>query len=87
MRYYYYAIISTNGMNVDDELELSRILACTHAVCEEGMAPGLRETKWHPERGATAECGLEETFSKGPLHCLNLHVVMGVGKMRPRLAL
>ena len=30
---------------------------------KKGMAPGLRETKFHPERGATAECGLEEKES------------------------
>ena len=76
-------------MNVDDEVEMSRILARTdiqmyiatrtrflnkgsfqtstiHAVCEEGIANGLREAKCHAERRATAECGLEETFQGSP---------------------
>ena len=29
MRYYQYAIINTNGLNVNDELEVGRILART----------------------------------------------------------
>ena len=65
--YYQYAIINTNGMNVDDEVEVDRILAQTDILVP-GSSPELlgavglpqytlyAQRGWHSKRRETAEC-------------------------------
>ena len=64
-------------MNIDDEV--GRILAQTdilvpHSLAKVLAAVGLphymlyAKRGWHPERGAMAGCGSEETLFRGALH-------------------
>ena len=79
-------------MNVDDEVEVDRILAQTNLLVPDSLtevlgAVGLPQYTlyakrgWHPERGATAECGLEvEALSRGLFRVF--HVAMSVNVKR-----
>ena len=59
-------------MNVDDKVEVGRILEQTDSLTEVLGAIGLPQYMlyvrrgWHPERGATAEYVSEEALSRGP---------------------
>ena len=81
--HYSYAIISTNGMNVSNEIEVGRILVQADILVPDSSpkllgAVGLPQFTlyvqrgWHPERGATAECELEGTLARDPLRVFHL---------------
>ena len=78
-------------MNVDNEVEVDRILAQTNLLVPDSLtevlgAVGLPQYTlyakrgWHPERGATVECGSEEPLSTGPLRVFQ--VAMGADVKR-----
>ena len=72
-------------MNIDDKAEVDRILAQADILVPDSSpellgAVGLPQftlyayRRFHPESGATAECGSKMTLARGPLRVFHVPV-------------